>query len=470
VTRPRAISCLLLLAGLCACGGSESGTAQPPSFVLFVMDTLRADAVSAYGAVEGTTPALDRIAAGGLLYTRAYSHAPWTLPSHASLFTGLLPSQHGVDWAHTRAPARLVMLAERLSAAGWQTFGYSENPWVSRPFGTAQGFDDFRFRPMGKKTLAALDEAVTGWLGSRDPERPFFLFVNVLDAHWPYLSEGENPFLPAGTSAETASLLAAYRTACGQLSEPQLAALRGLYLANVRAADAKLARVFERVQRAGLGDETLWIVTSDHGEQLGEHGLFEHQFSLREPLIHVPLVVRGAPGAQPGTVIDTPVQHADVVPSVLAWAGLPSAAELPGRPLPVRPDAPAPARSLVAEYRDPATGPAREPRLAAGIRREVQALRADCPPGQPVHGAIRAVLEPPLKLIWYEKYPPQLIDLDQDPSEVQDLGALRPEAVRRLARALPTAAGAAGAEARGSEAPLDEQTLRELEELGYLRE
>lgn len=464
----RRIARLLLLAGICACGAAQPEPVRAPSFVLFVLDTLRADAVSAYGAVEGTTPALDRIAAGGLLYTRAYSHAPWTLPSHTSLFTGLLPSQHGVSWARTRAPAQLLMLAERLAAAGWQTFGYSENAWVSRSFGTAQGFEDFRFRPMGHKTLAALDEAVAGWLRRRDPERPFFLFVNVLDAHWPYLSEGENPFLPADTPAETASLLSVYRTACGDLSEEQLAVLRGLYLANVREADAKLGRVFDLVQRAGLGDQTLWIVTSDHGEQLGEHGLFEHQFSLREPLIHVPLVVRGAPGASPG-VIDTPVQHADVVPSVLAWAGLPPAAELPGRPLPVRPDAPAPARSLVAEYRDPAAGPAREARLAAGIRREVQALRADCPPEQPVDGDMRAVLQPPLKLIWYAKHPMQLIDLRQDPSESRDLSGLRPEAARRLLAELPASRGP-GDEAAGSEAPLDEQTLRELEDLGYLRE
>jgi arylsulfatase A-like enzyme len=466
----REIASLLLLAGLCACGAHEPERGRPPSFVLFVLDTLRADAVSAYGAVEGTTPAMDRIAAGGLLYTRAYSHAPWTLPSHASLFTGLLPSQHGVGWARTRAPARLVMLAERLGAAGWQTFGYSENAWISRSFGTAQGFDDFRFRRMGQKTLAALDQAVSGWLRRRDPERPFFLFVNVLDAHWPYLSEGENPFLPPGTPAETASLLSVYRTACGELSEDQLAVLRGLYLANVREADAKLGRVFELVQRAGLGDETLWVVTSDHGEQLGEHGLFEHQFSLREPLIHVPLLVRGAPGAEPGAKIDTPVQHADVVPSVLAWAGLPPAAELPGRPLPVRPGTPAAPRSLVAEYRDPDEGPAREARLAAGIRREVQALRADCSPEQPVHGDMRAVLQPPLKLIWYAKYPPQLIDLEQDPTEARDLGALRPEAARRLLAELPPASPGPADGARSGGAPVDEQTLRELEELGYLRE
>ena len=106
-------------------GALGCGPERPPSFLLFVIDTLRADAVSAYASVQGTTPALDALAADGVLYRRAFANAPWTLPSHATLFTGLLPSQHGVTWNDTTASGDLVTIAERLRDAGYATFGYT---------------------------------------------------------------------------------------------------------------------------------------------------------------------------------------------------------------------------------------------------------------------------------------------------------------------------------------------------------
>jgi arylsulfatase A-like enzyme len=466
-TRPRRLLALAVATATLGCGAR--GPATPPSFVLFVIDTLRADAVSAYGAVASSTPALDHLASGGLLYTRAYAHAPWTLPSHGSLFTGLLPGRHGLGWRRTHAPERLVMLAERLREAGWQTFGYSENVWVSRAFNMAQGFEDFRFRRMGGKTLAALDEAVSAWLEARDPQRPLFLFVNVIDPHWPYTPAPDAAFLPASTSPEKARRLSTYLTACGSLDEIDLAVLRGLYLGNVRDADAKLARTLERFQEAGLADETVWVVTSDHGEQLGEHGLFQHQFSVHEPLLHVPLVVHGVPGAEPG-VVDQPVQHVDLVPSLLGWAGLPPAPGLPGRPLPNGPDASTPPRTIFAEYRDPAEGAAPESPLAAAMRREVQTLRADCPPGAPVFGDMRAALRYPLKLVWYAKHPTRLWDLARDPDESLDLASQRPRAARELLTALRAEASSPVAGDPGRAAPLPNDVRRELEALGYVGE
>src|SRR5262245_9771618 len=114
-----------------------------PSFVLAVLDTMRADAVSCYGSVAGTTPTLDRLAAGGLRYTRAFAQAHWTLPSHATLFTGLAPSRHGVDWRRPEATGDLTTLAERLRDGGYETVGVSENPWVTSAFHLDQGFERF---------------------------------------------------------------------------------------------------------------------------------------------------------------------------------------------------------------------------------------------------------------------------------------------------------------------------------------
>ncbi len=125
---------------LAACAAHEE---RQPSLVLVVLDTVRVDAVSAYGRVAGTTPALDRLAAEGVLYERAYAQAPWTLPSHATLFTGLPPEDHGVSSRRLVASEELVMLAERLRDAGYETMGSSENPWIHPLTRMTQGFDHF---------------------------------------------------------------------------------------------------------------------------------------------------------------------------------------------------------------------------------------------------------------------------------------------------------------------------------------
>ena len=129
--RSRALAVGIALAvELASCKGPPP--THRPSILLFVLDTTRVDAVSAYGRVVGTTPTVDSLAADGLRYDRAYAQAPWTLPSHATPFTGLLPSQHGVGWGRTRAPDAWVTLAERLRDAGYETVGVSENAWTDR--------------------------------------------------------------------------------------------------------------------------------------------------------------------------------------------------------------------------------------------------------------------------------------------------------------------------------------------------
>ena len=160
-----------------------------PSFVIFISDTTRADAVSAYGAPRGTTPTIDALAREGLLYRRATTHAPWTVPSHATLFTGLLPSQHSVDWPTPRVPDEVVMLAEVLRDAGYETCGVSENIWISNAFNFAQGFDVF----VQSKRHLPVTRGLRTWWAQRDPAVPFFVFVNVIDPHWPYPPTEETP-------------------------------------------------------------------------------------------------------------------------------------------------------------------------------------------------------------------------------------------------------------------------------------
>ncbi len=414
-------------------GCTEQPRDERPSLLLIVIDTLRADAVSAFGQVSGTTPRLDALAAEGLLYKNALTPAPWTLPSHASLFTGLRPDQHGVavrgSWV---APDALVTLAERLRDAGYQTFGFSENPFVSKAFGLDQGFERFASLTGNEKlTAEQMREGVGRWLRDRDRSRPLFLFLNFMDPHEPYRVRAENPFAPAGVTPDALrSLDQSSHRICEDLPPPaELDMLRGLYLGEVAAADAKLAAVLDAMSAAGLTRRLITVVASDHGQHLGEHRLLGHQWSVRTPLLHVPLVVHGLPDVAPA-VIGQPVDLIDVVPSVLGWLGQAPASDLPGRPLPVVDAPPTGERAFVSFYTEfpafdwPASigAPPLEP-----LRRE-----ARCGAGDPVRGRMLALTQFPYRLLWFDRYPAELYDVRWDAAERSNLAKTQPELAARL--------------------------------------
>lgn len=443
-------------------GGSDSGH---PSILLFVMDTVRRSAVSAYGKNAGTTPAFDALADEGLLYDRAYAQSSWTLPSHASLFTGMLPSQHGVGVDDLAASGKLDLLAERLRAAGYQTLGLSENPWLQSDFGMTQGFEGYVALPhhdpisgrlYPRRELGPFREALQRLLEQRDPARPLFLFVNVMDAHSPYRSpEGE---LPDSVSREEMDRVADRfpDLFCQDLSPRQRELLRMLYLDGVGRADAKLAATRDLLARVVPGFVT--VVTSDHGQQLGEHRRVGHVFTLHEEAIRVPLVVHGLPRTGPCR-LSTPVELVQVGASIARWAG---AEGTPGAsPLPRCGEAVAGAIAR-SEYFDPTRGAiAREAPLLAGLRR----LRARCSARDRTVGDMRTVIAPPYKLIEFGEYGPQLFDLSADPHESESLAAERPGVVSRLAEELPP--GKRGASF--AVAPdLSGGTEQRLRDLGYL--
>jgi arylsulfatase A-like enzyme len=432
----RLAATLALAAGLASCRvGPVSGR---PSILLFVFDTTRVDAVSAYGRVAGTTPMADSLAATGLRYTHAYAQAPWTLPSHATLFTGLLPSQHGAGWHQPRAPDTWVTLAERLRDAGYETVGTSENAWIHEAFNTTQGFERFAGIDIEAGRLPDVRAVVAAWARERNTNRPFFLFVNVLDAHVPYLVRATNPFLPPGVDAKMAEAVPQepqrpnYYFCSRTPHERELEILRGLYLGGVAEADAKLRDVVETLRAAGLARDLVTIVTADHGEHFGEHRLVGHAFSLREELLHVPLIIHGIPGGAPAVITD-PVQLADIMPTVLRWAGLPVPDGLAGRPLPVAPDATRAVRPVLAEQfdLDGELAPDAHPQAVRGWQISDRQRRF-CTPADRVFGDMRALIRYPFKLISYANYPPQLYDLSADAQEEQDLASVQPALAAEL--------------------------------------
>lgn len=335
-------------------------SAAPPRNVLLVSwDTTRDDAV---GATRGIplTPRLDALAAGGMRYRHAYGTATWTLPSHASLLTGLYPSLHGAVLACGEPygfPLRedQETLAETLSHQGIRCGAVVSAPLLRRIFGLSRGFetwrdDGFRKRRPGEETTRlALD-----WLGPKPPE-PFFLFVHYFDAHGPY----GDPSVGPCPLADHVPAVEAWRTWTprrrGSPRKPhttgEAEAVRHLYAEGIHRLDRVLGELLDGLVSRGVWDRTAVIVTGDHGEELGHQGLWGHGYKMpTEAQLRVPLIVRIPPawappqaarqGSGPGAAVEEPVDLTAVAPSVARLLGvrLPPALRrvppLPGLELP----------------------------------------------------------------------------------------------------------------------------------------
>jgi len=479
-------SAIALTFAIALAAGCSPGRADPrPSIVLVVIDTLRADAVSAYGAAQGTTPAFDQLAAHGLLYGRAYAPSPWTLPSHAALLTGLAVDRHRVGLAgRMELRAEFTTLAERLSEAGYQTAGFSENPLVSDLFGFEQGFEQFSAitiedvinedeRP-GSFRFDLVDE-VAAFAAERDRSRPFFLFANLFDPHSPYRDRKPNRFIEPGVSVGDSwtvdALKASPSRICDRLPAAEdLKLLHGLYLGDVAAADAKLGEI-SAIAREMSGENPLIIVaTADHGEHFGEHRLLDHEFSVRAPVLNVPLAVHGLPGAPTGR-IETPVTLVDVTASMLRWAGVEIPPEIAGRPMPTRvSDADWPGVDLLAVYSDEKLKPPEnweEDLKPTGEARN--AKRSGCWPSDRVFGKMAALTRWPFKLIWFENYTAELYNLSWDPFERSNLADLRPEISGPLAQEARRLVDAIGLSDSVSAAePPSAAKMKALRSLGYV--
>jgi arylsulfatase A-like enzyme len=308
-----------------------------PNVLLIVLDTARADAFEPYGARAGASPVLADLARRGQVSRSMFAPASWTLPSHASFFTGLLPRATGLMQAPDGPPAcrgrmeaqRDRLLPEVLRRAGFETRAASANLWVSEITGFATGFDRFSSVDSGRQTkmhekgrrsrlswnieglrarvddgAAEVGSVLRTWM-SEPRSQPFFWFVNLVECHSPYLPPRPYDHLgPLGRwrAADEArrylTLEAIWRACAGGLDVPEdaLARMRDLYAGAIRYLDDWLGSTLDALDASGLLDDTLVIVTSDHGENFGEDGLMGHAFSLDDRLLRVPFVAAG-PGA-----------------------------------------------------------------------------------------------------------------------------------------------------------------------------
>ncbi len=449
---------------------------KKPNVLLVVLDATRKDACSCYGNEFKTTPALDRLAEDGVLYTQAISAAPWTLPAVTSIFTGLYPGQTDI-YIKRALDSKFETLAQILQQNQYATFAITNNDWLSADFGLQRGFDQvyklWQFwqseeditnlsiiekEPVEDRiSTAALRRVTRGnilknslntlyykaWRNRKDygaqrtfkpltkwiraQEKPWFAFIHYMEGHLQYKPPMDFarrythdwPAVEELLSADQWRLCWRHNSGVEHLSERQLQAWRDLYLAEVAYADHHLGLIIEWLQENSKLDNTLIIVTADHGEHLGEHGLLNHSYSLFDSLLHVPLVIRFPLLSVSGKEIKYQVQTIDLFAAILDVLEIPIPANVASQSF----ISPSYDRSFaLAEYGKPIPP---HPEALKRFGLEV----ADVSHRQRGLAALRTVTH---KLIVGTDGSEALYDLVSDPEESIDLSAADPTRLRYM--------------------------------------
>lgn len=438
------------------CSEKDNSEGERPNILLLVLDTLRADHLSCYGYPRPTTPFLDQLAGEGVLFEHAYSPAVWTLAGHASIFTGMVPSKNGANAEHIYLEESFTTLAEILQSCGYRTAGFCNNAWVSEFTGMDQGFRHYRkmwLKPYGTNFLIAhglfqgvqmlfsdvppagdvanTTKEVVEWIRNVQGE-PFFVFINLMEPHPPldYRPEYTRPFLPGNISPEDLETVNQnpYTVWAGkkQMDEKEFAGYRALYDGELYYMDTHLGTFFERLRSSGVLDNTLVIVTADHGEQMGEGGYLGHHFSLREALIHVPLIIRYPKWFPAGSRVANRVQTLDILPTILNLLGVqaPEIREaLQGEslyPLPLNGE-----RGIVAE----------EMKSLLEMK-FVNAFQPSFDTDQVYGHRLKAYVEDGYKYVFRDDGKEEVFDIEEDSQEVQSVLEEHPDVVKRLRKRL----------------------------------
>ena len=315
-----------LVPGFCANGYSKGPAAEGPNVLMISIDTFRKDHCSAYGYERDTTPNLRFLAEAGARFDLAYAASSSTAPSHATMFTSLYPITHQVLKQGQTLSQGDYTLAEHLTANGYQTAAVVGSFVMNVKFGFSQGFsfydDDFKastatiHRRYWKGQPDVIDQHAVetsrkaiSWLKrKRSGERPFFLFVHYFDPHAPYVPP--EPFLS--------------RFAPAGKPPTELEKIIGRYDGEIALTDREIGKLFETLKEMGLEENTLVLVTSDHGEGMGQHGHLGHSINIYEEAVRVPLLFRWPDRIAKGSVISAPVEQVDLAPTILDLIGVQS--------------------------------------------------------------------------------------------------------------------------------------------------
>ncbi len=430
---------LLLLLALASSGCGGGGSGKKWNVLLVTFDTTRADRLHCYGNEHVLTPNLDGLAAEGIRFARSMSAVPITAPSHSTIHTGLYSIAHGVrDNGLFVLGEKQVTLAEILHEHGYATAGAVGAFPVTSRFGFSQGFDLFddhltggfedylgqRAIPKGRlffdeRRAAQVNEAVLPWI-SEHAKDPFFVWVHYFDPHQPF--EPPPPY-------------------------DQLYA-DDLYDGEIAYADSRLGFLLDHLRQLGVLENTLVVMTADHGEGLGEHNEITHAVLAYNSTLHVPLIVRPPAGVAPkGKVVETRVGSVDIVPTVLDLLGLEAPENLQGN-------------SLVPLWQEGATDADAPRRYAVRYAENISSRLTHG------WGELRILFDGSMKYIHGPRS--ELYDLDADPHELHDLIAERPEEAARLREMLATFLERNAVSGVSTIENLDEETRQRLASLGYL--
>jgi arylsulfatase A-like enzyme len=465
-----------------------------PDVVVVVLDTVRAANVSTYGYARPTAPALDALAADGTLFLDATSPSTWSLPSHASLFTGRYPSSHGAHGEHRFLDGRYPTLAEALAQRGYETFCFTANAWISDGLGLTRGFAhqdtsllahggagrgfSFTLRLLDRLGLQETDkggtlvaESFEAWARERpaDAGRPAFVFLNFIEAHFPYhqlphehlFRFSDRPYREL--RAISVELMGQQFGGDGLPVAEASGPARDMYDGGIVHTSDLLGRVVEALRARGTLDRTVLVVLADHGEILGERGgHFGHGPTFYQESVGVPLLVRYPPRLPAGAKVSEPVSTVGVFATIFDLAGLE-----------------APPTLQVGSLRPLATGEAGHG--GGPILAELHPLPSAPVPDRPVTDPqmrvdrrYRLLRAGSLKLVTSSKGDALLYDLAADPGETRDLAVERPADLARMQARLAEASAEIGLpaldaplEGDGDAPELDAATRERLRELGY---
>ncbi|MBI4261405.1 MAG: sulfatase [Actinobacteria bacterium] len=447
---------------------SDTSPAGRPDIVLVVWDSARALDLPLFGFPADTAPFLEQLGRSSLVYERCVSPSPWSIPAHASMFTGRLPSQHGATELSWTLPPDVPTLAESLRRAGYHTAGVSANDLVGPPYGLDRGFDSYRSmrsasgRLRGRRGGRSRDASSTNRVVERElsqaPEdRPLFLFVNHVDAHLRYWAPRpwRFRFLPPWATPEDAERLdqsmIRHLSGTGGLDLRDLDVLRTMYHGELRFLDERLEEIVQMLRLTGRWERTVLAVVGDHGENVGDHGLLGHFYSLHQTVLWVPLVLR-IPGGPSGRMPHL-VQNMDLFPTLLRLGGAQVPGPIEAEHLPMEPEGGRVYAISETLAPFPPTSALRRLHPAGDWDRFDVGLRA----AQDVEG---------MKLVAGTDGSRRLFDVSTDPFETEDAADRLPVTVERLLKVL-----------RGTPPPrvlpprepeLDEETAARLRDLDVL--
>jgi len=423
--------------------------AEPLNILLVTMACGRWDHFSCDGYDRETTPFVDVVAREGVRFQQMISTASASLTAHASLLTGVFPCTHGATEERPFLAARCPTLPEMLRGAGYRTAAFCTDAWVSPETGFGRGFDVFHTqraggrltgparlyaRKAGDRVLGRQDagarrtnQAVLDWLGT-SPE-PFFAFIHYGEARLPFHPPApyDRLFMPRGVTDERVAAVNRDPRACltgsVAMTDEDFVILTALYDGALRYVDIRFKELAEALEQRGLWERALVIVTADHGEHLGEGGRMGHQLSLHDAVLRVPLVIRCPVRIPGGYVVEEVSQSVDVVPTVLALAGvMAESGALAGR-------------ALFREGRA-TSGPAYA--VAERFRTNLDGVRRRFPTFdvRPYDVRAKAIRTRKDKFLWRSDETNELFDLVRDPAEACDLAAVRPARADALRRTL----------------------------------